>query len=109
MQERRVDQRLKTSEQRSEILQAYRRKKVTQREFAKQRQIGLSTLQSWLRKAPADSGSKSRRFIPLPNLLASLPPTPTYQVRFANGLALEISSGFKDEELARLLPILQRS
>ncbi len=109
MQERRGDQKLRTTEQRSEILQAYRRKKVTQREFAKQHQIGLSTLQSWIRQAPADSGLKSRRFIPLPNLLAKLPVTPTYQVRFANGLALEISSAFKEEEVARLVPILQRS
>lgn len=108
MQNSRREQEVKTPEQRSKILQAYRHRKGTQRQFAREHGVARSTLQSWLRKRSGGSSSKGSRFIRLPNFLAPSPSVPAYQVRFANGLVMEIGSSFRDEELARLLPILQR-
>jgi hypothetical protein len=64
----RVRQRL-TQTQRSKILEAYQESGLTQREFSRQRGIGMSTLQLRLRKAslaahPERSGFVPRRFNP---------------------------------------------
>jgi DNA-binding transcriptional regulator YiaG len=40
-----------TPQQREEILQSYRDSQLTQKEFAAQAGIGVSTLQAWRRKA----------------------------------------------------------
>jgi hypothetical protein len=98
-----------TSAQRFEVLEAYRGSELTQREFADLHGIKVSTLQSWLRKAPPSPSSNVGRFVQLPDLLAGRPSGVNYQLRFPNGLVLEIGYGFNSEELVRLLQILQPS
>lgn len=105
----RRDVRLLTPEKRAEILKAYERRTGTQKDFAGELGIGVSTLQSWLRKAAAEPLPEHGQFVRLPNLIPEQPAPVVYQIRFVNGLALEVHSGFRDEELGRLLPLLQRA
>jgi transposase-like protein len=97
-----------TSEQRDEIVRAYRSSGLPQREFAAQAGIGLSTLAVWLRKIPVSPGGVPE-FIRLPNVLTSTTATPVYRLHLAGGVILEIGSGFRSQELASLLQLLGSS
>jgi transcriptional regulator with XRE-family HTH domain len=80
---------------------------LTQKEFAAQMGIGMSTLQAWLRKANHDGGSGGSAFLAVPNLLSSSPTPPSYRIQWPDGLSLELRSGFADQELAVLLEALR--
>ena len=98
-----------TREQREKVLSAYQRSRLSQREFAAQAKIGLSTLQLWLRKAAASPPSHRAAFVEVPNLLAHAPAPAPYRLHLARGIILEIGSGFRPEELASLLQLLPAS
>ena len=53
MQNSRPVRKHRTRRQREDILRDYRQSQLTQKEFATQAGISVSTLQAWLRKAPA--------------------------------------------------------
>jgi hypothetical protein len=93
--------------EREEVLTRYRTSQLTQREFAQQSGMGLSTLQSWLRKAANRPKPATPVFLPVPNLLASAPPPPAFRIQWPDGLALEVRPGFAVQELAALLPLLR--
>jgi hypothetical protein len=94
------------SAQRDKILRAYQRSALTQKQFAAQAGIGLSTLQWWLRKAEAKPLEESG-FVAVPNLLPAHPAAATYRIQWPGGLSLEVRAGFADRELAALLQRLQ--
>jgi transposase-like protein len=96
-----------TPEQRARITQDYRRGQLSQKEFATQVGIGVTTLQSWLRKAAGATPSPGPKFLPIPNLLNTAPARSTYRLHLAGGLQLEISSGFRAEELTTLLRVVR--
>jgi transcriptional regulator with XRE-family HTH domain len=91
------------AERREKILRDYQSAGLTQREFASQTGIGLSTLQLWLRQTVNRKG-----FIQLPNVLRLAEPTAPYRLHLGEGRTLDIASGFRPEELAALLPLLRR-
>jgi len=96
-----------TPAQKDRLLAQYRRSGLSQRQFAAKVGIGYSTLTLWLRKAaPASKPSKSA-FVAVPNLLSSTT-APAYRLRFSGGLSVEVASGFRTEELASLLQVVQR-
>lgn len=95
-----------TQAQRDKILQAYHDSQLTQREFAAQAGISLSTLQLWVRKA-ARSSSPIPAFVQVPNLLGQASTVPTYRLHLASGIRLELSAGFVPGELAVLLELLR--
>jgi hypothetical protein len=94
-----------TAAQREEILKAYQRSKLTQRAFAAQAGIGLSTLRLWLRKS-ATARAESGGFVELPNLLSQPPAGAVYRLHLKNGMVVEIGTGFQCEEVAALLQLL---
>ena len=96
-----------TSTQRAKILRAYERSQLTQKQFAAQVGIGVSTLYAWLRKAAVNQGGGGSGFLPVPNLLSASPAPPTYRIQWPGGLSLEVRAGFADQELAVLLQALQ--
>ena len=94
-----------TPEQREKILQSYRASSLTQKEFAAQAGIGVSTLLAWLRKAENKS-ERGADFVAVPNLLAALPAPAAYRLQWPGGLTLEVRPGFAHGELAALLQLL---
>lgn len=102
----RVRQRPSAAE-RQQILSAYQRSKLTQREFARQAGIGFSTLRKWLSRAGlrvrACSGS---RFVQLPNPLAQPASLTRYRLHPRPGVMLEVGAGFVSGEVAVLLRLL---
>ena len=95
-----------TPAQREELLNRYRGSHLTQREFAQQQGIGLSTLQRWLHLA-AVRPARVSSFVPVPNLLAAAPLPPAYRLQWpGGGLTLELRPGFVPQELAGLLALL---
>ena len=92
--------------QREEILRNYHRSQITQKEFAQQIGISVSTLQAWLRKAPGHGVADAPAFVPVPNLLAASPLPPAYRLQWPGGLSLEVRAGFVAQELAALLQLL---
>ena len=92
-----------TPAQREQLIQDYRQGQLSQKEFAAQAGIGVTTLQSWLRKAAGAQRTPRPKFLPVPNLLGAAPTRAAYRLHLANGLQLEVSSGFRPEELTTLL------
>ncbi len=92
--------------QRQEILQAYQRTQLSQRDFARKVGVGLSTLQYWLRKAGRASPSARPSFVEVPNPLQQSVNPARYRVQWQQGIALEVGSGFVPEEVAALLRML---
>jgi transposase-like protein len=95
-----------TLQQRKEILEAYRESRLTDKEFALQAGIGVSTLYAWLRKAAAGKRTGGGAFVAVPNLLSAVAAAPVYRLQWPGGLSLEVRSGFCTEELAVLLQLL---
>jgi hypothetical protein len=97
-----------TAQQREEILQAYGESRLTQKAFAAQVGISVSTLHAWRRKAASgrSPATGSAKFIPVPNLLSALPAPAGYHLHWPGGLSLEVRAGFHPEELASLLRLL---
>src|ERR1700691_6624379 len=98
----------RTAAQRQSLLQDYRRSRMTQREFAGQAGPSVSTLQAWLRKAPASLPEGGPAFVAVPNLLPAPPAAPAYRLQSPGGLSLEICSGFSAPELDALLQLLPK-
>jgi transposase-like protein len=96
-----------TPAQREKILQAYQRSQLTQKEFAREAGIGVSTLAAWLRKA-AVQGEDRSSFVAVPNLLPAPSTGPAYRLRWPGGLSLEIHPGFSSGELATLFQLLPK-
>jgi transposase-like protein len=94
-----------TPGQREKILRAYQRSQLTQKEFAREAGIGVSTLAAWLRKA-AVKGEHRPSFVAVPNLLPAPSTGPAYRLQWPGGWSLEVGSGFSSEELAALLQLL---
>jgi hypothetical protein len=98
----------RTPVQREELLQDYRQSRMTQREFAAQAGLSVSTLQAWLRKRPARQASEGPAFVAVPNLWSASPAAPAYRLQWPEGLSLEVRSGFSAQELAALLQLLPK-
>lgn len=98
----------RTAAQRQSILEDYRRSQLTQKEFGAQAGVSASTLQAWLRKAPARPPAGGSVFMAVPNLLSAAPAAPVYRLHWPGGLSLEVRAGFAAEELAALLQLLPK-
>ena len=81
---------------------------MTQKEFAAQAGVSLSTLQAWLRKAPARPPARGAVFVAVPNLLSAAPAAPAYRLQWPGGFSLEVRSGFSCPELGALLQLLPK-
>jgi len=96
-----------TPAQRAHIIQDYHRAQLSQKEFAAQAGIGVTTLQSWLRQAARAAPAPRVKFLPVPNLFTEAPARPTYRLQLTGGMQLEVCSGFRPEELTTLLRVVR--
>ena len=81
---------------------------MTQKEFAAQAALSVSTLQAWLRKTPDRPAAARPVFVAVPNLLAASPATPAYRLQWPDGVSVEVRSGFSAPELGALLQLLPK-
>jgi hypothetical protein len=79
---------------------------LTDKAYAAQSGVGVSTLHAWHRKAARQPADAPPAFVAVPNLLAAVPPAPGYRLQWPAGLSLEVRSGFTPAELAALLQLL---
>jgi hypothetical protein len=96
-----------TPQQREDILQTWRSSPLTDKAYAAQAGVGVSTLHAWHRQAAARPPSPRPAFVAVPNLLTAVPVAPSYQLQWPNGLRLEVRSGFAAGDAAdlRQLPL----
>jgi hypothetical protein len=99
----RVRRQHRTPTQRNEILAAYQRSPLTQKEFTAQAGIGCSTLAAWRRQSATSQPSGPPAFVPVPSLFPAAAPRPAYRIEFPQGVIVEVASGFRSEELGALL------
>src|SRR4029079_16932633 len=97
----------RTTAERKQALADYRRSGLSQRAFAAQAGVGVSTLQLWLRQERDAPAAKATTFVPVPNLLAQAPASAVYRLRLVGGAVLEIGSDYKPEQLQPLLELLK--
>jgi lambda repressor-like predicted transcriptional regulator len=104
-----------TTAQRRAIVEQFRRSGVSQEEFSKRRGVSLSTLQSWL-YGRSDRGGKRIKAglveVKLPLEVMNRPaatetPAATLRLCFRSGHVLELSSGFRRDEVQALVEILE--
>lgn len=95
-----------TASEKEKILAAFERSALSQREFAAQAGIGVSTLALWRRKAAAKTDTPSG-LIAVPNLFGAAVGPPAYRLQLPGGLSVEVAAGFRAEELRALLQVLQ--
>jgi transcriptional regulator with XRE-family HTH domain len=91
-----------TAARREEIVAGYRRTQLTQREFARQSGIGLSTLQRWAQKA-----ANPPAFVPVANLLAQNTAPVFCRLVLPGGLIVEVPGGFDSAQLRELLEVVR--
>jgi hypothetical protein len=112
--------RLQRGKRAQEILLAYRKSGLTQRVFAREAGIGVSTLQLWLRQARLKAEGPAQAERPARDERVSLlevdvqefrtriaPEKACYELRLGNGARLRLGEGFEEEAVRRLLGLLQ--
>jgi hypothetical protein len=107
MQRATIARRHKTPAERAEILAAFQQTELSSHQFARHHGIAASTLFRWLRHSAAPSASDPGAWIEVPNLLGRQPPAPAYCLRFANGVSVEVASGFQPDELRTLAQLVR--
>ncbi len=93
--------------QRNEIVAAAQRSPLTRKEYAAQAGVGYSTLALWLRQAATAKNAGPVAFVPVPNLFSAAAAAPAYRLQFPQGMIVEVSAGFRSEELGALLVLVQ--
>lgn len=107
MQSATIERRHKTPAERAEILAAFQQTELSSHAFARQHGIAPSTLFRWLRQASVATERDPGAWIEVPNLLGRQLPAPAYRLRFANGVSVEVASGFKADEVRTLAQLVR--
>jgi hypothetical protein len=92
-----------------EVVEEYERSGLTQREFAAQRAVALSTLQCWLRRSRAQRTQETMRLLPVQIASAGLPVSASdtrLEVVLPSGVRLAITPGTDVQYVARLVQVL---
>ena len=99
----------KSPAERAGILAAYQKSHESQRAFASQQGIALSTLQRWLRAGTPTASSPVPELIELPNLCAPKLSAmgAGYRLHLTGGAVLEVGRGFDPGEVRVLAQLLR--
>ena len=97
-----------TAGEKAELVAAYHRSGLSQRDFAQQHSLAPSNIQRWARQhETVEQSQGSVPLVELPNLLASRPGAGAYRLHFPRGLQLEVARGFELGEVRALAQLLQ--
>lgn len=98
----------RTAAEKAELVTAYQRSGLSQRDFAQQHGIAPSNIQRWARQHESLVASQgSTALVEVPNLLAGRPEAGAYRVHFPQGFQLEVARGFEIGEVRALAQLLQ--
>jgi transposase-like protein len=98
----------RTAAEKAELVAAYHRSGLSQRDFAQQHGIAPSNIQRWARQHECVAPSRgSAALVEVPNLLGNRPGAGAYRLHFPQGLQLELARGFAVEEVRALAQLLQ--
>jgi transposase-like protein len=89
--------------QKDKLLAAYRRSQLTQKDFAAQAQVGLSTLTRWLRTEARRADSGPAELVAVSNLFSAPAGVAAYRLQLPRGVIVEVAAGFQTAELGALL------
>ncbi|WAM23923.1 IS66 family insertion sequence element accessory protein TnpA [Myxococcus sp. NMCA1] len=92
------------------VAEAFEASGLTQKEFAAQRGVRLSTLQSWVYRRRRQRGDQASpvRLLPVEVAGVSQPSTVLLEVELARGARLRFAAGTDVEYVARLVTALGR-
>jgi transposase-like protein len=94
--------------EKAELVAAYERSGLSQRDFASRMGIAVSNLGRWVRNSQeAGPGEGRAALVEVPNLLASGPGSRAYRLHFSKGLMLEVAGGFEPDEVRVLAQLVQ--
>jgi transposase-like protein len=97
-----------TTAEKAELVAAYQRSGLSQRDFAQRHRIAPSNIQRWVRQREAAAPRVGpAALVEVPNLLATRPGLETYRLHFAQGRQLEVARGFDLGEVRALAQLLQ--
>lgn len=97
----------RTPEEIQALLDEYRSGDLSLREFALSRQVSRWTLSNWVRRYRAKAPVQPRWIETRPQL-SSLNSKEVASVRFPDGLAIELRSGFQAASVAELIKLLRQ-
>lgn len=106
---RRIQRLRRTPEQIRTILEEYERGSKGSHEFAAEQNIAVSTLWAWRRRYGSGSKAGRPRFVEVSKESISALGGATAQIRFPDGLTVELSSGFAVEPVAQLVQRLRQA
>src|SRR4051794_38021786 len=92
-------------EDQAQVLKAFARSGLSPAQFARQEGIGRSTLYRWLGRRALPTPLAESTLVEVPNLLSAQGKQP-FQVRFPNGVVLELAGGFALAEASQLAQLL---
>lgn len=94
--------------QKAQVVEAFKRSGLSQRDFAIQEGIAPSNVQRWVNQPSGAAKPLGKpQWVEVPNLVAGSGQEGTYRVRFPQGLILEVARPFELEELRALARLLQ--
>jgi len=97
-----------TAAEKAEVVAAYHRSGLSQRDFAQQHNLAPSNIQRWARQhETVEQSQGSAPLVEVPNLLGTRPNWGAYRLHFPQGLQLEVARGFDLGEVRALAQLLQ--
>ncbi len=98
-----------TAAEKAELVAAFHRSGLSQRDFGLQHSLAPSNIGRWVRQAqePVREPTRAAAFVEVPNLLSSGSNGSPYRLHFPKGLTLEVARGFAPEEVRALARVLQ--
>jgi hypothetical protein len=97
-----------TAAEKAQIVAAFQRSGLSQRDFAIRHDIAPSNIGRWVHQSQtADQADGQAALVEVPNLLASGTNSGIYRLHFSKGFMLEVASGFEPDEVRVLVQVVQ--
>ena len=97
----------RSASEQARILAAWQRCQLTDKAFATQQGVGVSTLYGWQRRQRTRVAAAQADLVEIPNLWATDAPTAPYRLHLPGGRILEVPHHFEPREVRRLAQLLQ--
>lgn len=108
MQTKPSSRQYRTRAEKAQIVAAYKRSGLSQRDFALQHGLAVSNIQRWVAQFPTSvKPAHPAALIEVPNLFAPQLRAGAYRLHFPQGLQLEVAPGFEMGEVRALAQLLQ--